>query len=61
MSLGDVYVDFGGSLQDNKRDYFGPVNIVRLRIKLLDDRGNVVNLNGNDWSITLISESLYQY
>jgi|TARA_B110000093_G_scaffold183364_1_gene233970 hypothetical protein len=59
--MGDAYVDFGGSLQDNKRVYFGPVNIERMRVKLYDDRGNIVNLNGNDWSVTLICESLYQY
>jgi hypothetical protein len=35
---GDVYVEFGGSLQDNKRIYFGPVNIDRLRIKLYHSR-----------------------
>lgn len=61
MKIGDVNVEFGGSMQDNKRIYFGPVNISRLRIKLLDDRGNVVNLNGCDWCVTIISENLYQY
>jgi hypothetical protein len=61
MKIGDVYVEFGSSLQINKRIYFGPVNIERLRIKLLDDKGNVLNLNGIDWSVTLISENLYQY
>ena len=59
--LGDVNTEFGGSMQDNKRIYFGPVNISRMRVKLLDDRGNIVNLNGCDWCITLISENLYQY
>jgi hypothetical protein len=61
MKTGDVNVEFGGSMQDNKRIYFGPVNISRLRIKLLDDRGNIVNLNGCDWCVTIISENLYQY
>ncbi len=61
MKIGDVNVEFGGSMQDNRRVYFGPVNISRLRIKLLDDRGNVVNLNGCDWCVTIISENLYQY
>lgn len=61
MRLGDVYVESNGSLQDNKRVYFGPVNIERMRIKLLDDKGNILNLNGGDWTITLISENLYQY
>jgi len=59
--MGDVNTEFGGSMQDNKRIYFGPVNISRLRVKLLDDRGNIVNLNGCDWCVTLLSENLYQY
>jgi len=58
---GDLYIEFGGSLQDNKRIYFGPVNIERLRIKLYDDKGNVLNMNCSDWSITLIADILYQY
>lgn len=61
MKLGDFYIEFGTSLQVNKRVYFGPVNIERLRIKLQDDKGNVVNLNGVEWSVTFISENLYQY
>jgi hypothetical protein len=56
-----VYVEFSGSLQENKRIYFGPVNIERLRVKLLDDNGNILNLNGADWSVTIIAEVLYQY
>ena len=61
LKTGDVIVEFGGTLQENKRVYFGPVNIERLHVKLLDDKGNVLNLNGADWSITIISENLYQY
>ena len=61
LNTGDLYVDFSGSLQDNKRIYFGPVDIDRMRIRLLDDRGFVVDLHGVDWCITLISENLYQY
>jgi hypothetical protein len=61
LNTGDIYVDFSGSLQDNKRIYFGPVDIDRMRIKLLDDRGFTVNLHGVDWCITIISENLYQY
>ena len=61
MRIGDVNVEFGGSMQDNMRIYFGPVNISRLRIKLLDDKGNVLNLNGADWCVTIISDNLYQY
>jgi len=61
MPLGDVYCDFGGSLQENKRRYFGPVNISRLTIKLINDKGYVVDLHGGEWTITLICEELYQY
>ena len=61
MGFGDVYTDFSGSVQDNKRTYFGPVTIDRMHVKLLDDKGNTLNLNGLDWSITLICENLYQY
>jgi hypothetical protein len=55
------YVEFGVNLQSNERTYFGPVDIDRLRIKLLDDKGNLVNLHDHDWSFTLTIEQLYQY
>ena len=53
------YIVNGSSLSE--RAYFGPVNIERIHVKLLDDTGNIVNLNGNDWSFSLIAEQLYQY
>lgn len=61
VPTGSLLVEYSGSLQDNTRTYFGPVNIERMAIKLLDDKGNVLNLNGNDWCITLVAECLYQY
>ena len=61
VSTGTMLVEFSGALQDNIRNYFGPVNIDRMAVQLLDDKGNVVNLNGTDWCITLICECLYQY
>ena len=61
LATGTLLVEFSGSLQDNIRTYFGPVNIDRMAIKLLDDKGNVLNLNGNDWCVTLVCECLYQY
>jgi hypothetical protein len=61
MTTGQLYTEISGQIQDNKRTYFGPVDISRIRIRLLDDRGNVVDLHGGDWCITLISENLYQY
>jgi hypothetical protein len=61
ITTGQLYTELSGQFQDNKRVYFGPVDIDRLRIRLLDDRGNVVDLHGSDWSVTLISDNLYQY
>jgi nitrate reductase NapAB chaperone NapD len=61
VPTGSLLVDFSGSLQDSSRVYFGPVNIERMAVKLLDDKGNVLNLNGNDWCVTLVCECLYQY
>jgi hypothetical protein len=61
VSTGTVLVEFSGSLQDNIRTYFGPVNIERLAVKLLNDKGHIINLNGLDWVITLICDCLYQY
>ena len=61
VPTGSLLVEFSGSLQDSSRTYFGPVNIDRMAVKLLDDKGNVLNLNGNDWCFTLVCECLYQY
>jgi hypothetical protein len=41
------------------RTFSGPVKIDKLRIRLLDDKGNLVNLHDNDWSFTLIVEQLH--
>jgi len=61
LQTGSLIVETSGSLQENKRVYFGPVNIERMRVKLVDDKGNVLNVNGADWTFTLICECLYQY
>ena len=61
LSTGSLLIEFSGSLQNNVRTYFGPVNIDRMAVKLIDDKGNILNLNGNDWCVTLIAECLYQY
>jgi hypothetical protein len=61
LSIGDRIVETSGQLQDNKRDYNGPVDLDRIGVKLIDDTGFLVDLNGSDWTITLIYEYLYQY
>jgi len=61
LSFGEKYIEFGSSLLQNERVYFGPVNISRMRVTLRDDKGNIVNLNGADWSFSLISTHLYEF
>ena len=46
---------------DFKREYHGPVDIEKLHIQLFDDKGLLMDLNGNDWYITLYTEHLYKY
>ena len=52
-------VDYGLSLQCNLRTYSGPVNIERLKIRLMDDKGNLVNLHDNDWSFSFVVEQMF--
>ena len=61
LLTGQQFVEYGSTLQLNLRTYFGPVDIDRLKVRLVDDKGFTVNLNGGDWSFSLISENLYQY
>ena len=44
-----------------KREYFGPVNIDRVKVSLLDDKGNILNLNGRDWFFSIKANELYQF
>ena len=60
LNVGSSYVEFGGTLQNQQRLYFGPVNIHRMTIQLLNDRGNLVDLNNANWSFSLICEQLYK-
>jgi len=56
LTVGQSYTEFGGTLQQNNRKYYGPVNIGRIGLKLLSDRGTLVDLNNNDWSIGIICD-----
>ena len=57
----DRIVLYSNQLSTSIRKYFGPVNIERFRAALYDDKGNIVNLKGHDWNITLKAKQLYQY
>ena len=41
------------------REYFGPVDIQRMRITLVDEFGRVLDLNNMDWSFALMFECVY--
>ena len=60
LSPGQQIID-DFNLNEAKRVYFGPVDIERMRVRLVNDKGYTVNLNGNDWSFTLTATTLYQY
>ena len=46
-------------LENYSRSYYGPVDIKKLHIKLVDEYGRVVDLNNMDWSILLQLDVLY--
>jgi len=52
--------DVGLSNQLNRtREYFGPVDISRLRCRLLDEYGRIIDLNNMDWSMSIVFEKMY--
>ena len=55
----DPLVKLSSSLHVYSRTYNGPIDIERLRVRLFDDKGNLVNLRDNDWSFSLLFEQLY--
>ena len=61
IRFGEVLVENANTLTFNSRNYFGPVDIERIEVKLLDDKGNQLDLNGGEWSFSIISTQLYQY
>ena len=60
LSTGQMLID-DFNLDEAERVYFGPVDLERFRVRLVNDQGYTVNLNGNNWSFTLSATSLYQY
>ena len=59
LTNGQTYIEFGGTLQIQERIYFGPVNIKRMTVRILTDKGTVLDLNNANWSFSLISQQLY--
>ena len=45
--------------QKNIREYFGPTDINKLKIQLLDEYGRPFSLNNMDWSFIMTFECFY--
>jgi len=43
------------------REYHSPTNIDRLQIKIYDDKGYLLQLNGSNWCMSLLTHNLYKY
>ena len=59
LKSGDYYTEFGGTLQNQMREYFGPVNIQRISVSVFTDRGQLLDLNGGNFTFTILCEQLY--
>jgi len=42
------------NLISEPREYFGPVDIQKLRIQMYDDHGRILNMNGANYSFCLL-------
>ena len=51
----------GNDLIEKKREYFGPVNIYKLKIQLLDQYGDIIDLNNMDFSFSIETETGYDW
>lgn len=43
------------------RSYHSPVDIEKINITIYDDKSNILNLNGQEWSMTLITNHIYKF
>jgi hypothetical protein len=57
----NICFDNGVNLLEKKREYYGPVNIQRLKIQLLNQYGEILNLNNMDFSFSLEFEIGYDW
>jgi hypothetical protein len=57
--LASSYTDNGGTNMQQNRLYPGVVNISKITVKVVNDYGNLVDLNGDDWTLTLTCDIKY--
>ena len=55
-----LIIDDNNNPLTKTRKYYGPVNIRKFNIKILDKFGNIIDLNNMDFSFTLELEILYE-
>lgn len=48
-----------GSQINRTRNYFGPVTIEKMHIRMIDEYDRVIDINNMDWSFTLMFECIY--
>ena len=54
-----TYIDNNNDFIFKKREYFGPVNIKKIRIKLIDKYGKLLVLENVNYSLALKFTQLY--
>ncbi len=59
VDMYNILYDNNTTLISKKSDYFGPIDISKFSIKLLDQYGDAVDLNDADYSFTLELEIAY--
>ena len=59
LTSGELFVKEGLTLQEQTRSYFGPVDIQRISVKILTDKGTLVNLNQDNWSFSFVCEQIH--
>jgi hypothetical protein len=57
--LAGAYTDNGGTNMQQNRLYPGVVNISKFTIKIVNDYGNLIDFNGDDWTLTLTCDIKY--
>lgn len=58
-TLGNLVSSRGINQSSNVRRYFGPVDIRKLRVRLFDEDGHILNLNNSDYCFTVGIEHMY--
>jgi hypothetical protein len=59
-SVPDILTKDTFSLITTPRQYFGPVDIQKLHIQMLDEYGRILNLNNMDYSFCLTFQTIYE-